>query len=616
MIRVLPAVGAPDDSTIADGFGRRTRGVDAEAGDEVEFLELPAALVEHSGFVTALAERVARFATVRHTSYAHIRRLDRPAADRLILVSDSTPGWRLSELLFVASHAQLPLDITVVIGILRQLLPAAALYGRHNRDSAIGALSPERLIVTPQARLVITEHAFGPALEKLNLGRDRLWRELRVAMPPSAGLPRANARADANALGVVALSLLLGRVLLKEEYPSQLQSLLEATTERHDGQVAPLSPALAAWLARALQFDVRTAFQSPHEAQVAFEAVLASDRGYVTQPAALEQWVSKVGGLIDAERNPPPPPPEPEPEAEAEAEPQAEEEPASAHEDDRDLRRDQPQAESSWAPPPQPHFEPPPPSPAPLPPPPVEVEAPVVAREVEPVEPEASASARTEPGELRRDPADLSAEVSATAEAASGREGGPEEPEAPYAPEAPSSKAGVRSPLVMALLAVAMFQSIVVIWLWNSNPGAPRAGEGELVVQSRPVAARVSIDGEDRGVTPLTLKLPAGAHVLEVGIGKSEPRVIPLTIQTGVQTAQYIELQNVPMTGGLDIRSDPPGARVSIDGQVRGTTPVTIRDLPPGDHDVVLEANGRKVRQPVRIDAGTTAQLVVPMPRR
>ncbi|HEX8029472.1 MAG TPA: PEGA domain-containing protein, partial [Vicinamibacterales bacterium] len=89
-----------------------------------------------------------------------------------------------------------------------------------------------------------------------------------------------------------------------------------------------------------------------------------------------------------------------------------------------------------------------------------------------------------------------------------------------------------------------------------------------------------------------------------------------LTIRAGTQTAQYIELQNVALTGGLDIRSDPAGARVVIDGQVRGTTPVTVRDLPPGDHQIVLEARGRKVTQTVRIDAGITAQLVVPLPRR
>ena len=156
--------------------------------------------------------------------------------------------------------------------------------------------------MTPQARLVIAEHAFGPALEKLNLGRDRLWRELRVAMPPSAGLPRANQRGDAHAIGVVALSLLLGRVLSEDEFPVQLQALFESVKEYRDGQPSPLSSSFSNWLSRALQFDVRTAFQSPSEAQLAFESVLASDRSYVTSSAKFEEWVSTVGGPIESRR--------------------------------------------------------------------------------------------------------------------------------------------------------------------------------------------------------------------------------------------------------------------------------------------------------------------------
>ena len=510
MIRVLPAVNDPTIATV-DGFGRRTRGIDPDSGDPIEILDLSPALVEHAGFVAALGDRVARFASVRHASYVHLRRLDRPAADRLALVSDDTDGWRLSQMLAVASASGLPLDITVVIGLLRQLLPAVALFGRHNRDAAIGVLAPERLLVTPQGRLVIAEHAFGPALEKLNLGRDRLWRDYRVCMAPSAGLPRANPRADAHGIGVVALSLLLGRVLAEEEYPNQLGELLASANQRHDGDLTPLSKALLTWLTRALQLDVSTAFQSPHEAQVAFESVLASDRAYVTSSKALDEWVTAVGGVIEQSRQ-------------------------------------------------------------------------AAAAPMAPMAPMA--------------------------------------PVAPLAPMAPtpsvpeSSAAPARNPLVLALIVFAVVQSGVVLWLWNRDPGAPRKGEGELVVQSRPVAARVSIDGEERGMTPLTIALPSGAHVLEVQSGKSEPRVIPLTIQAGVQTAQYIELQNVALTGGLEIRSDPGGAKVTIDGQVRGSTPLTIRDLAPGDHQIVLEGGGRKVTQAVRIDAGITAQLVVPLPRR
>jgi len=508
---------------VEDGFGRRSIGIDSETGDQVELLDLATHLVEHADFATALGERVARFAAVRHTSYVHLRRIDRPSADRLVLVSDLTPGWRLSELLDATTTANIPVDITVVIGLLRQLLPALALYGRHNRDAAIGALGVERLIVTPQARLVIAEHAFGPALEKLGLGRDRLWSDLRVALPPSAGLPRATQRADAHGAGVVALALLLGRPLALSEYPERLAALVESLSESRDGQTSPLSAAFKGWLQRALQFDVRTAFQSPSEAQLAFESVLASDRSYVTSSAKLEEWVTKVGGLIDAERRP----------AEAEA----------------------PPADST-----------------------------LIAIETETLGAETSgAETATESAVARHD-----------------------------VPAQPLTS--MRS--MMALGGIIVLLLAMVAWLWNRDTGAPRAGEGELVVQSRPIGARVSVDGTERGVTPLTVRLPSGAHVLEVQIGKAEPRVIPLTIQANVQTAQYVELQGVTVTGSLEIRSEPSGARVIIDGQPRGTTPATIRELAAGDHALVLEIGSRKVSQSVKIEPGSTAQLMVPIPRR
>ena len=67
MTRVPPADSAPV-LTAVDGFGHRTIGIDSENGDQIERLELAPELVEHSGFVAALGERVARFAAVRHAS--------------------------------------------------------------------------------------------------------------------------------------------------------------------------------------------------------------------------------------------------------------------------------------------------------------------------------------------------------------------------------------------------------------------------------------------------------------------------------------------------------------------------------------------------------------------
>ena len=92
----------------------------------------------------------------------------------------------------------------------------------------------------------------------------------------------------------------------------------------------------------------------------------------------------------------------------------------------------------------------------------------------------------------------------------------------------------------------------------------------------------MTIDDEERGVTPLTVRVSPGTHVLQLRVGTAEPRVIPLMIRAGVQTAQYVELQGVSSTGVLEVRSEPSAARVTIDGQARGSTPLDAARRDPG----------------------------------
>jgi hypothetical protein len=114
-------------------------------------------------------------------------------------------------------------------------------------------------------------------------------------------------------------------------------------------------------------------------------------------------------------------------------------------------------------------------------------------------------------------------------------------------------------------------------------------------------------------MTPLTLTLPAGSHTVELR-GDGEPRSIPVNITAGAQSAQYIELpKSAPSSGRLQVRTDPSGAQVSIDGVARGVSPILISDLLPGEHLVVLSSDIGSVRQSVTIESGVTASLVVPL---
>src|SRR5439155_9223371 len=170
----------------------------------------------------------------------------------------------------------LPIELDAALCLVRQLVPAVAILHETARDASHGALGPERLVVTPTGRLVIVEYVLGSALEQLLFSRERYWTELRVALPRVAGLPRFDHLADVTQIGVVALSLILGRTLRDDEYPARIADVVaSATAISAQGGPEPLPAALRSWLLRALQLDTRHSFPSAIEARAEFEKVLA-----------------------------------------------------------------------------------------------------------------------------------------------------------------------------------------------------------------------------------------------------------------------------------------------------------------------------------------------------
>ena len=71
-----------------------------------------------------------------------------------------------------------------------------------------------------------------------------------------------------------------------------------------------------------------------------------------------------------------------------------------------------------------------------------------------------------------------------------------------------------------------------------------------------------------------------------------------------------------PVTGRLEIVSDPAGAGVKVNGRDLGVTPLTLPDLKPGDHQIVLTRGNSTVRRTVTVTAGgnalVTAVLAAP----
>jgi len=714
----------PEAPLFSDGLGDRVVAVDGATGDLLQILRLRPQLLSVPSFEFALRERAARLANFRHAYYARVRRVDRHPGG-LAIVSDHTEGTRLSEILRVASERRLSLDLNAALCLIRQLVPAVALLHENARDVAHGAIAAERLIVTPHARLVIAEHVLGSAVEQLQFNRERLWQELRVAVPSIAGPPRFDHRADVTAIGLIALALILGRPIRPEEYPQRVGAVLSAAVARSTlGEEQPLPPSLRTWVARALQLDPRHGFASALEAQNGLEDVLAEDTGFVAAPVSLETFLSRyIAALLEpafiepsaktaAAETPPfvgtPAAAPASPKRESASAQPAYETPSvkSSFQDVAALKAEFVEALAETPDPnsvqaatasraPRPLLERPAarktvaeasarPDPPAKPaasiasqPRPVATETPkpVVTQPLKPVVPsEVSKPVVAVEAPKPLDPADLfkpfaaaeapapavtieaaKAAVSVASAAAANSAARldvaadrPTEPVTAKTIDAPDITELLRSidasaaPLdvetsrsdeermfevepekarpggsrwlrvaVVMLVVIAVGEGAVLASRSMRKPAGP--SNGMLSVQTNPPGVAIFVDGESRGNTPARISLGAGSHILELR-GRGVPRVIPVNVTAGAEVSQYLELPETPSAGSLLVQSDPPGARVTIDGVEHGVAPVSVADLSPGDHEVVLQnAGGAPVRQHVVIQAGVTSSVLAPV---
>jgi len=607
-----------------DGLGERRRISDVSGADTIEQLCLRSELTAIPSFEFALRERAGRLASFRHVYFGRVRSVDRlnDPASSLVIVSDSIKGVRLANLLAASERRPMTLDISASIHLIRQLVAAVAMLHENAGDIAHGAIGPERIIVTPNARVVLVEHVLGSALEQLHYSRERYWKDLRIALPPSLGLPSFDHRADVTQIGAVALSLILGRLLHEDEYPSKVgDALASAWAITSKGELEPLPPGLRTWIARALQLDSRHAFTTATDARDELERVLAGeadDDGFVAGPASRSESAPAPAAdrhVMDDERLRERLMPAAAPATSMfHAEP-VEAAPSAA------APRLAPSTPAPSTPATSPGFSstfaPPSSTPA--------DRAPGHASELSVFQKEPAKNETTfttfEPTARADAPAFThSSDTSyATAWASTGVEDAHTEDEAPHGNVLAGLIAFTRQP--MGKIAAAAIALVIVSaggvfagrrYLTGS---AATLATGTLSINSDPPGAQVVVDGRTGGVTPLTLTLPQGPHNVELHGGGGDPRTLPITIVAGKEVSQFVELPKVTAFGQLQVRTEPAGAQVTVDGIPRGKSPVLVESLAAGEHAVALEGagGGAGVKQTVTVEAGMTASLVVPM---
>ncbi|HZI81585.1 MAG TPA: PEGA domain-containing protein [Vicinamibacterales bacterium] len=665
-----------------DGLGERLYAVGA-ANEPLEVLKISSELSCVSTFEDGVREQAARLADFRHEAFSRVRAVERldSRASTLVIISDHVRGVRLSEVLAGARKRSIPLEYSGATWLIRQLVSAIAALHDSGPGVCHGAISPERLVVTPDGRLVVVEYVLGPSLEEMHFSWERYWRELGIALPRPIGLSRFDQSADVTQMAAVALALLLGRPLAADEYPHKISDILDSATARQIEGSDPLPAALRTWLRRALHIEPRAAFASAIEAQTELDRVL--DTQDTAGRLALRSFLSRYAAAIALERQmaaqtkpesapveaptaqvavetaavapvPPlpvpvapmaaPPLPQPEPLVASVASvpdvfaaPQA----IAAHRDEEDETAEVPETPLFGASPStaaisdddaeanddDAAFGPPSSvTPFPAPAPFVPLPSPSLGvASVTPFTPRAAAAELRLPVPESGPWANPGPDTKSSAALASKESDMPRIDLPQYEPEpiqpaarAVSVKGGRpvwQSPWAAAavLALIAITTGVTLMGRKPAVPAATATGSGTLEIGTNPDGVAVFIDGANRGNTPLTISLAAGAHVVEL-VTETDRRKVPVTMKAGTHMSHFIEMPKTPAgVGDLQVRTDPSRATVSVDGRVVGRTPFTVKGLTAGTHRVVLENESGSFSDDVVIEAGAVASLVVPM---
>ena len=140
-------------------------------------------------------------------------------------------------------------------------------------------------------------------------------------------------------------------------------------------------------------------------------------------------------------------------------------------------------------------------------------------------------------------------------------------------------------------------------------PPAVEPQQSELRIATTPSDARVFVDGEPRGETPLTLGgVVMGDH--KVRVEKEGYSAVEQTVTFDRPIGVDLAWELRPCSGQIVVKSDPPGAAIMIAGVFEGNAPIA-KTLKCGRHSLSARMTAHEdLRQPVVVRDGTEEILL------
>lgn len=129
----------------------------------------------------------------------------------------------------------------------------------------------------------------------------------------------------------------------------------------------------------------------------------------------------------------------------------------------------------------------------------------------------------------------------------------------------------------------------------------------QVQITSDPVGATIMVD-EERFVSPYKGELKPGPHKVKLFLQGYFPQEKELKLKPGQVYAMTATLK--PSSGDLNLASKPKGAKVFVNGQAKGVTPLKLAGLPLKKFKVKFTKDGYKdLEKEVEVLAGKTRNL-------
>ena len=119
--------------------------------------------------------------------------------------------------------------------------------------------------------------------------------------------------------------------------------------------------------------------------------------------------------------------------------------------------------------------------------------------------------------------------------------------------------------------------------------------DATLKVTSNPDGASVLINDHELGTTPYSTKTSPTTVIIKIAKPNFKPRWERIDLKAGEDKTFNYDL--VPSTSSVLLVSRPDGAKVIINEQVKGTTPLILQEQPLGSYTAKLEKPGFSARE-------------------